>query len=191
MLTCHIVHRENSQGQQPYPRRPPIQTSRFFDGFDPHSPPGRNSHTATTTRNTNGFKNTMNRLFSRSSAPHDHTPPRRSIPLVDVFATRGKHRTANRHTGERDKKLQQQRPPRKQAHTGASSSSAPPAGTSNVDGATLATLQTGSANAPATTTHPSPLAEHDSDTTCFSVLTGCFPRLSRTRQTSPSASSSR
>jgi hypothetical protein len=33
----------------------------------------------------------MNRLFSRSSASHDHAPPSRSIPLVDVFATRGKH----------------------------------------------------------------------------------------------------
>jgi hypothetical protein len=33
----------------------------------------------------------MNRLFSSSSAPDDHAPPRRSIPLVDVFATRGKH----------------------------------------------------------------------------------------------------
>jgi hypothetical protein len=33
----------------------------------------------------------MIRLFSPPSAPQDHTPPRRSIPLVDVFATRGKH----------------------------------------------------------------------------------------------------
>jgi hypothetical protein len=33
----------------------------------------------------------MNRLFSRSSASHDHAPSRRSVPLVDVFATRGKH----------------------------------------------------------------------------------------------------
>jgi hypothetical protein len=33
----------------------------------------------------------MNRFFSRSSSPQDHTPQRRSIPLVDVFATRGKH----------------------------------------------------------------------------------------------------
>jgi hypothetical protein len=32
----------------------------------------------------------MNRLFSRSSAPQDHTPRRRSISLVGVFATRGK-----------------------------------------------------------------------------------------------------
>ncbi|KIK37918.1 hypothetical protein CY34DRAFT_421713 [Suillus luteus UH-Slu-Lm8-n1] len=69
--------------QQPYPRRAPIQTSRFFDGFDVHSPPGRS--------NSDGFKNTMNRLFSRSSTPQDHAPPRRSIPLVDVFATRGKY----------------------------------------------------------------------------------------------------
>ncbi|KAG2743645.1 WD40 repeat-like protein [Suillus brevipes Sb2] len=175
--------------QQPHPRRPPIQTStsRFFDGFDPHSPPGRNNH-ATTTSNTDGFKNAMNRLFSRSSAPDDHAPPRRSIPLVDVFATRGKHRTANRHTAERDKKLQQQRPPRQQAHATASSS-VPPAGTSNVvGGATPATLQTEGANASATTTHPSPLdVEHVSDTTCFAVLTSCFPRLSRARQTNTAA----
>jgi hypothetical protein len=33
----------------------------------------------------------MNRLFFRSSAPQGHTPPQRSIPLVDVFSTRGKH----------------------------------------------------------------------------------------------------
>ncbi|KAG2743650.1 WD40 repeat-like protein [Suillus brevipes Sb2] len=175
--------------QQPYQRRPPIQTSRFFDDFDPHSSSGRNNRaTTTTTRNTNGFKNTINRLFSRSSTPQDHAPPRHSTPLVDVFATRGKHRTANRHTAERDKRLQQQCPPRNQARAGASSSSAPPAGTSNAGGATLATLQTEGANASATTTHPSPLdVEHDSDTTYFAVLTSCFPRLSRTRQTHTAA----
>jgi hypothetical protein len=33
----------------------------------------------------------MNRLFSPSSSPLDHTSRRRNIPLVDVFATRGKH----------------------------------------------------------------------------------------------------
>ncbi|KAG2743276.1 hypothetical protein P692DRAFT_201870219, partial [Suillus brevipes Sb2] len=172
--------------QQPYPRRAPIQTTRFFDGFDPHSSSGRNNRAATTTRNTDGFKNKMNRLFSRSSAPRDHAPPRRSIPLVDVFATRGKHRTANRHTVERDKKLQQQRPPRKQAHAGASSSSAPPAGTSNViGGATPATLHAGSTSASAATHRPpSPSdVEHVPDTTCLAVLTSCFPRLSHTRQT--------
>ncbi|KAG2739262.1 WD40 repeat-like protein [Suillus brevipes Sb2] len=175
--------------QQPHPRRPPIQTStsRFFDGFDPHSPPGRNNR-ATTTRNTDGFKNAMNRLFSRSSAPHDHAPPRRSIPLVDVFATRGKHRTANRHTAERDKKLRQQRPPRQQAHATASSSSTPPAGASNViGGATPATLHTGSTSA--ASRPPSPL-ERVPDISCFAALTRCFPRPSRTQQASPSASSS-
>ncbi|KAG2755741.1 hypothetical protein P692DRAFT_201927729 [Suillus brevipes Sb2] len=135
----------------------------------------------------------MNRLFSHSSSPQDHTPPRRSIPLVDVFATRGKHRTANRHTAERDKKLQQQRPPRQQAHATASNSSAPPAGTSDVVGeATPATLQTGGANASATTTHHSPSdVGNASETTCFAVLTGCFPRLSRTRQTNATASRTR
>ncbi|KIK32240.1 hypothetical protein CY34DRAFT_19183 [Suillus luteus UH-Slu-Lm8-n1] len=114
---------------------------------------------------------------------------RRSVPLVDVFATRGKHRTANRHTGERDKRLQQQHPPRQQAHAAASSRSTPPAGTSNVvGGATPAMLQTEDVNTFATTTHPSPLnVEHDSGTTCFAVLTGCFPRLSRTRQTRSAA----
>ncbi|KAG2749832.1 WD40 repeat-like protein [Suillus brevipes Sb2] len=180
--------------QQPYPRRAPIQTSRFFDGFDPHSSPGHNSRPATTTRNNNGFKNTMNRLFSPSSSPLDHTSRRRNIPLVDVFATRGKHRTANRHTGERDKKLQQQRPPRKQAHASASSSNTPPAGTSNVvDGAIPATLQTGSTSASAAINRlPSPSdVEHVPDATCFAVLTSYFPRLTRTTQTSPSASSSR
>ncbi|KIK37921.1 hypothetical protein CY34DRAFT_809855 [Suillus luteus UH-Slu-Lm8-n1] len=98
-------------GQKPYPRRAPIQTSRFFDGFDPHSPPGRNSRAATTSRRAegSGIKNTINRLFSRSSAPQGHSP---LPPLVDVSATRGKYRTANVHSGKRDKKLQQQRPPR-------------------------------------------------------------------------------
>ncbi|KAG2738608.1 WD40 repeat-like protein [Suillus brevipes Sb2] len=168
-------------------RRAPIQTTRFFDGFDPHSSSGRNNRAATTTRNTDGFKNTMNQLFSHSSAPHNHAPPRRSIPLVDVFATRGKHRTANRHTAERDKKLQQQCPPRNQAHAGASSSNTPPAGTSNAGRATLATLRTEGANASATTTHPSQLDVEHVNTTCFAVLTGCFPRLSRTRQTHTAA----
>ncbi|KIK33425.1 hypothetical protein CY34DRAFT_813606 [Suillus luteus UH-Slu-Lm8-n1] len=171
--------------QQPYPRRAPIQTSRFFDGFDPHSSSGRNNRAATTTRNTDGFKNTMNRLFSRSSTSHDHAPPRRSIPLVDVFATRGKHRTANRHTGERDKKLQQQRPPRQQAHATASSSSAPPVGTSNVIGGAI--LHAGSTSA--ASRPPSPL-ERVPDISCFAAFTRCFPCLSRTRKASPSASSS-
>ncbi|KAG2350071.1 hypothetical protein BDR05DRAFT_270873 [Suillus weaverae] len=131
----------------------------------------------------------MNSLFSRSSAPQGHAPRPRSIPLVDVFATRGKYRTANAHTGKRHKLMQQQHPPRKQAHVGASSSSTPPAGTSNVvDGTTPATLQTGSANASTTTHHPSPLDnEHAPDVSCFAVLTRCFPRLSRTRPTSSAA----
>jgi hypothetical protein len=155
----------------------------------------------------------MSRLFSRSSAPQDHAPHQRSIPLVDVFATRGKHvrsltvdinrgadfvsqRTANRHTVKRDKLLQQQRPPRKwQAHAGASSSNTPPAGTSNdvVGGATPTMLQTGSISASAATNRPPSPSDvgHGPDTTCFAVLTSCFPRAARTPKTSPSASGSR
>ncbi|KAG2338804.1 hypothetical protein BDR05DRAFT_968781 [Suillus weaverae] len=121
----------------------------------------------------------INRLFSRSSAPKGHAPRPRSM---EVFATRGKYRTANAHTGKRHKLAQLQRPPRKQVHAGASSSSTP-AGV--IVGATSATLQTGNTSAStATNKPPSPLdAEHVPDVSCFAVLTKCFPHLSRTRQT--------
>ncbi|KAG2350058.1 WD40 repeat-like protein [Suillus weaverae] len=159
-------------GSQPHPRRAPIPTSRFFDDFDPRSPPGRSNRAATTTRHTegSGIKNMMNHLFSRSSASQGHTPRPRKTPPVDVFPTRGKYRTANAHTGKRHKLAQPPRPPRKQAHTshaGASNSSAPPlAGTSNVVGGTAtATLQTGS------TRSSSPLdVGHAPHTSCFTVL---------------------
>ncbi|KAG1816551.1 hypothetical protein EV424DRAFT_1645252 [Suillus variegatus] len=158
--------------------------------FDPHPPPGRNNTAATTTRHAggSGTKNIMNRLFSRFPPPQDHTPRSRSIPLVDVFATRGKYRTANAHSGKRDKLLQLQRPPRKQAHAGASSSSTPLAVTSNVvDETTPATLQT--ENTSATDNPPSPLdVDHVPDISCFAALTKCFPRLSRTRRISPATS---
>ncbi|KAG1837281.1 hypothetical protein DFJ58DRAFT_734468 [Suillus subalutaceus] len=89
------------------------------------------------------MKNMVNRLFSRSSAPQRYTRPRR-IPLVDVFATQGKYRTANT-SGKGHLLVQPRHPPRQQAHAGASISSTPPTGTSNViDGATPATLQIGS-----------------------------------------------
>ncbi|KAG2350059.1 WD40 repeat-like protein, partial [Suillus weaverae] len=156
--------------------RAPIPTSRFFDDFDPHSPPGRNNHAATATRHAEGSKinNMMNRLFSRFSAPQGHAPRPRRIPLVDVFATRGKYRTANAHSGKRHKLMQLQRPPRKQAHVGASNSSMP-AGV--IGGATSATLQTGSTSASATTLRPpSPLdTEHVPDASCFAILIKCFP----------------
>ncbi|KAG2052828.1 hypothetical protein BDR06DRAFT_495683 [Suillus hirtellus] len=127
----------------------------------------------------------MNRLFFRFSPPQDHTPRSRSIPLVDVFATRGKYRTANAHSGKRDKLLQLQRPPCKQARAGASSSSMPLAVTSNVvDETTPAPLQTG--NTSATNNPPSPLdVEHVPDISCFAALKRCFPHLSRIRRTSP------
>ncbi|KAG2350120.1 WD40 repeat-like protein [Suillus weaverae] len=190
-LVNRLPFRRQSQQEHPsaghlHPRRAPIPTSRFFDDFDPHSPPGRNNHAATTMRHAEGskIKNMMNSLFSRSSAPQGHAPRPRRIPLVDVFATRGKYRTANAHSGKRHKLMQLQRPPRQQAHT-ASSSSTPQGGTSNVTGgATSATLQTGSTSA----THrpPSPLnVEHVSDTSCFAVLTRYFPRLSRTSVATP------
>ncbi|KAG2337066.1 hypothetical protein BDR05DRAFT_970680 [Suillus weaverae] len=120
----------------------------------------------------------MNRLFSRSSAPQGHTPRPRRIPLVGVFATRGKYHTVHAHSGNRHKLMQLQRPPRKLAHAGASSSSTPPAGTSNVtSGATSATLQTGSTSA--TNRLPSPFdVEHIPDTSCF-------PCLSRTSAATP------
>ncbi|KAG2350107.1 WD40 repeat-like protein [Suillus weaverae] len=169
---------------QPRPRRAPIPTSRFFDDFDPRSPPERNNRAATATRHAEDskIKNMMNRLFSRSSAPQGHAPRPHRIPLVDIFATRGKYRTANAHSGKRHKSAQLQRPPRKQAHVGASSSSTP-AGV--IGGVTSATLQTGSTSAPSTTNRPpSPLdAEHVPDASCFAVLTKYFPHLSRTRQT--------
>ncbi|KIK36682.1 hypothetical protein CY34DRAFT_16230 [Suillus luteus UH-Slu-Lm8-n1] len=43
---------ENSQGLQPRPMRTPIQTSRFFNGFDPYSPSGRNNRATTIMHNT-------------------------------------------------------------------------------------------------------------------------------------------
>jgi hypothetical protein len=175
-----------SPSAQPQPRRAPIQTSRFFDDFDP----GRNSRAATITRHAEGpgIKNMMARLFSRSSSPQDSAPRRPRIPLVDVFATRGKYHTANAQSGKRHI-LKPMHAPRKRAHASASGSSMPPAGTSNVAHETSpATLQTGSANASATTNHPSPLdVERVPDINCFAVLTRCFPCLSRTRLTSPVA----
>ncbi|KAG1863642.1 WD40-repeat-containing domain protein [Suillus subalutaceus] len=61
------------------PRRAPIQTSRFFDDFDP----GRNNRAAITAHHAegSGIKNIMKRLFSRSSSPQDHAPRPRRIPL--------------------------------------------------------------------------------------------------------------
>ncbi|KAG1858075.1 WD40-repeat-containing domain protein [Suillus subalutaceus] len=172
-------------GPQPRPRRAPIQTSRFFDDFDP----GRNNRAATTTRHAegSGIKTMMNRFLSRSSAPQGHGPRPRRIPLVDVFATRGKYRTANAQSGKRHLP-RPLHPPRRQAHAGASSSTTPPAGTSNVvDATTPATLQTGSTNISTTTNHPSPLEIDVPDASCFAVLTRCFPRLSRIRHTIPAA----
>jgi hypothetical protein len=111
---------------------------------------------------------------------------------VDVFATRGKYRTANAQSGKRHI-LKPMHAPRKQAHTGASSSRTPPAGTSNVIGGTTSgPLQTGSTNTSAATNRPhSPLdVEHVTHTSCFAVLAKWFPRLSRTQQTRRSASGS-
>lgn len=137
-------------------------------------------------RNADSFqiKNMINRLFSRSSATQGHPHRPRRNPLVNVFATRGKHRTANPHTGKRDKLLQQQQPPRQQAHANASSNSTSPAGTSKVIGkATPAMLHTGSTSA--TNRLPSSLdVERVPDISCFTVLTRCFPCLSHTRGTS-------
>ncbi|KAG1794895.1 quinon protein alcohol dehydrogenase-like superfamily [Suillus plorans] len=157
---------------RPRPKRAPIPTNRFFDDFDPTE---RNNR-AGTTRNAKGFKikNMADRIFSRSSASQDPTPRPREIPLVNVSATRGKYRTANAHSGNRNRLLKAQRPPRNwQGHAGASSSSTPPAGTSNVVNETApATLQTGNANASATTNHPSPLdIEHVPGISCFAILT--------------------
>ncbi|KAG1893254.1 WD40-repeat-containing domain protein [Suillus fuscotomentosus] len=157
---------------RPRPQRAPIPTSRFFDDFDPHFPIGRNNR-AGTTRNAEGskIKSMIDRIFSRSSAPQDQTPRPCGVPLVDVFATRGKYRTANAHSGKRDKLLQLQRPPRRQAHVGGSHSSTPPTASNVVNETAPATLQTGSANASATTNHPSPLdIEHAPDIGCFAVL---------------------
>jgi hypothetical protein len=149
----------------------------------------------------------MARLFSRSSSPQDHAPRPPRIPLVDVFATRGKYvsfpdfqhpshdadidsqRTANAQSGKRHIP-RPMHAPRKKARPGVSSSSTPPAGTSNVIGGTTSgPLQTGSTNTSAATNRPrSPLDVPQ--TSCFAVLARCFPRLSRTRQARPSASGS-
>jgi hypothetical protein len=181
------IFRKTIPSAQPRPRRAPIQTSRFFDDFDP----GRNNRAATTTRHAegSGIKNMMARLFSRSSSPQDDAPRPPKIPLVDVFATRGKYRTANAQSGKRHIP-RPMHAPRKQARPGVSSSSTPPAGTSNVIGETTSgSLQTGSANTSAATNRPpSPL--DISHTSCFAVLARCFPHLSRTRQTCTSASGS-
>lgn len=175
---------------QPRPRRAPIPTSRFFDDFDPRSPPGRNNRAASTTRDADSFqiKNMINRLFSRSSATPGHPPRTRRNPLVNVFATRGKHRTANPHTGKRDKLLQQQQPPRQQARANASSNSTSPAGTSNVIGkATPTILHTGGTSA--TDRHPSSLnVERVPDISCLAVLARCFPCLRRTSSATPHTS---
>ncbi|KAG1827481.1 WD40-repeat-containing domain protein [Suillus subaureus] len=174
---------------QPRPRRAPIPTSEFFRDFDP----GRNDRAATTTRHAEGsrIKNMMNRLFSRSSSPQGHTPRPPNIPLVDVSATRGKYRTANAHSGKRH--LPRPVQPRRKAHAGASSSSTAAAGTSNVmSGSTSGPLQTGNTNNSSATNRPPspPGVEHVPHTSCFAVLARYFPRLSRTRQTRPSASGS-
>ncbi|KAG1794979.1 uncharacterized protein BJ212DRAFT_1411659 [Suillus subaureus] len=61
-----------------------------------------------------------------------------------------------------------------------------------MSGTTSGPLQTENTNASAATNRPPspPGIEHVPHTSCFAVLARCFPRLSRTRQTRPSASSS-
>jgi hypothetical protein len=182
-------------------------TSHYFlTQFDPRSPPGRSNRAASTTRNADSsqIKNIINRFFSRSSATQGHPHCPRRIPLVEVAATRGKYvgffltfrhpsrstdialqRTANRHSGKRHKLAQLQRPPRRQAHAGASSSSTPPAGTSNAIGKAIpAMLHAGSTSA--TNRLPSSLnVEHVPDISCFALLARCFPCLRRTSSTTP------
>ncbi|KAG2052833.1 WD40 repeat-like protein [Suillus hirtellus] len=156
------------------PKCTPIATNRFFDDFDPT---GRNNR-AGITRNAKGskIKNMIHRIFSRSSASQDQILRPRGVPLVDVSATRGKYRTANAHSGKRDKLLRIQRPPRNwQGHAGASSSSTPPAGTSHVVNETgPATLQTGGTR-PSSPLDVAP-APYGS---CFAVLARCLPCSSR------------
>ncbi|KAG1817310.1 WD40-repeat-containing domain protein [Suillus variegatus] len=168
------VLQKNIPDPRPRPKRAPIPTNRFFDDFDPTE---RNNR-AGTTRNAKGstIKNMVDRIFSHSSASQDQTPCPLGAPLVDVFATRGKYRTANPHSGKRDKLLKAQRPPRNwQAHAGASNSSTPPAETSIVVNETApATLQIGS------TRPSSPLdVAHAPHSSCFAVLARCLPCLSR------------
>ncbi|KAG2352563.1 hypothetical protein BDR07DRAFT_1437114 [Suillus spraguei] len=133
------------------------------------------------------MKHMMDRLFSRSSVSQGHTSHSRRIPLTDVFVTRCRYRTPNAHSGKRHK-LQELLHPRQQAHASASNSSTPPAVTSNVTGGvTSATLQTRSTSATNRPTSPLDI-ENVPDTSCFAVLTRCFPRFSRTRRTSPTTS---
>ncbi|KAG2052848.1 WD40 repeat-like protein [Suillus hirtellus] len=163
---------ETIPDSRPRPKRAPLPINRFFDDFDPTE---RNNH-AGTTRKAKGskIKHMIDRIFSRSSASQDQTPRSPGVPLVEVSATRGKYRTANAHSGKRDGLLKAQRPPRNwQGHAGASSSSTPPAETSNVVNKTVpATLQTGNASASTTANHPSPLnIEHIPGISCFTILT--------------------
>ncbi|KAG1724753.1 WD40-repeat-containing domain protein [Suillus paluster] len=125
----------------------------FFDDHDMRSPSQRKTRT---TPHDKGFriKNFKNYLLSRSSAPRGHDPYPRSIPVVDVFATRGKYRTANAISGKRHL-VQPPRPPRRQAHTFNAGTSRPQAGTSNIFGRpTPATLQTTSTDAHTATSRP-------------------------------------
>ncbi|KAG1733860.1 P-loop containing nucleoside triphosphate hydrolase protein [Suillus paluster] len=155
----------------------------FFDDFDTRPSPPRNNRTARTTPQ-HRIKNIINRFLSRSSTPQDRTHNPRRIPIVDIFATRGKYRTANAITGKRHL-VQRPRPPRQQAH-----SPIVDAGTSNVKGgATPATLLTTSTDAHPTTSRPAtPDAERVPEISCLATLVRCFPRLSRTRQTGPAVS---
>ncbi|KAG1728643.1 WD40-repeat-containing domain protein [Suillus paluster] len=175
----------------PKPRRERAGLSRgFFDDFDARSTPRRNNHSVPTGSR---IKKIMNRLLFRSPAPQDHTNHPHRIPVVDVFATRGKYRTVNATSGKRHL-LQPPRPPCRKAQTsnaGAPKSSAPPAETYNViSGATSAALQTGGAGASAATNRPpSPVdVERGTEISCLALLVRYFFRLSQTRQTHPAAS---
>ncbi|KAG1721232.1 WD40-repeat-containing domain protein [Suillus paluster] len=146
--------------------------------FDTRRP---NTRTVPTTsqRDVEGsrMKQLMNHLFS----------------IADVFATRGKYRTANAISGKRHL-VQPPRPPRRNArtsNTGVSDADTSAAGTSNIiSSATSASMQTTTTSVPAETFQQSPLdAELVLETNCLVILARWLLCVSRAEKTSPTPAS--
>ncbi|KAG1745662.1 quinon protein alcohol dehydrogenase-like superfamily [Suillus lakei] len=110
-------HRAGSSKLDPRPERAGIPRG-FFDDSDMHSQLRRNTRIDSTTpqRHAEGsrMKQLMNRLSFRSPASQSSTPRTRKIAVADIFATRGKYRTANAISGKRHL-VQPPRPPRQKA----------------------------------------------------------------------------
>ncbi|KAG2346482.1 WD40 repeat-like protein [Suillus weaverae] len=174
-------HRARSSKPDPRPKRVGISRG-FFDDFDMRSQPQRSTRTVPTTsqRHAEGsrMKQLMNHLSFRSSAPQSPTPRTGKVAIVDIFATRGKYRTANAISGKRHL-VRPPHPPRKKAHTstaGVPSASTSAAGMSDITGgATSASMRTTTTSAPAITDEHPPLdAELIPETKCLTVLARWF-----------------